>query len=271
VIDFLAHLTKERSNGASTINIRLACIHSFFRFMANRDPLVFEHCQRILSIPFKRTKSSTVEYLEPDEMKAILSAIDCKSSDGLRDYALFSLMHNTGARVQEVIDLHARAFQLERPFQVRLLGKRNKERLCPLWPETVDSLRSLLKQRGTDSKSDIPVFVSHRGERLSRYGVRYLLSKYVGKAEGKCPSLKKKRISPHTVRHSTAMHLLESGVDINTIRAWLGHVNLVTTNRYAEINLEMKRKVLEKAKPLLAGKVRASWKSKNILNWLEAL
>ena len=205
-------------------------------------------------------------------MKAILRAIDHNNLDGYRDYTLFTFMYNTGARVQEIISLPVKALQLERPSQVRLFGKGAKERLVPLWSETVSLLRCLFNQRGIGSKADALVFVNHRGHGLTRYGVRYLLTKYVKIASKSCPSLTEKNIHPHTVRHTTATHLLQSGVDINTIRAWLGHVNLITTNRYAEINLDMKRKVLDKYLPISKTKTNRPWKRKQqIIQWLESL
>lgn len=270
VISFLDYIEKKRGNSSQTRNVRLACLHSLFSYLAKQDPLILSHCRRVLAIPFKRTQSSTIDYLEIDEMKAILKAIDRSRPDGYRDYTLFTFMYNTGARVQEVINLPVRAVQLERPFQTRFLGKGAKERLVPLWPETIRLLRSLLKQRGINHKADTPVFVNHRGQTFTRYGVKYLLNKYVQLAVKKCPSLEKKHIHPHTIRHSCAMALLQSGVDINTIRAWLGHVSLITTNRYAEINLDMKRKVLDKYLPIT--KTTRPWKqNKHIIQWLESL
>lgn len=270
VVNFLDHLEKQRGNSIQTRNVRLACIHSFFHYIAVQDPLLSDHCQRILAVPFKRAPIPTVEYLEQEEIKAILAAVNRKNLDGYRDYTLFLFMYNTGARVEEVITLCTRAIQLDRPFQVRILGKGGKERLCPLWPETANLLRSLLKQRAVDLKENLPVFVNHRGELLTRYGVRYLLNKYVQIATKNCPSLEQKCIHPHTIRHSCAMALLQSGVDINTIRAWLGHVNLDTTNRYAQLNLDMKRKVLNKYLPI--GKTKRPWKqNKDLIQWLETL
>lgn len=270
VIDFLDYLEKERGNSRQTRNNRLTCLHSLFRYIANHDPLIFNHCQRILAIPLKRTKSSTIEYLEREEVKAILEVIDSTTVDGYRDYIFFSILYETGARVQEVISLPARAFQLERPFQVRFIGKGAKERLTPLWSQTAKLLRSFLKQRGISPKADDLVFVNHRGEQLTRQGIRYLLRKYVQIATKNCPSLKHKRIHPHALRHACACHLLESGVDINTVRAWLGHVNIDTTNRYARINLKMKRKVLEKHLPI--AKCKRPWKRNlQLLEWLESL
>jgi len=270
VVHFLDHLEKERRNSIQTRNIRLACIHSFSRYLTYHEPLIFDHCQRILTIPFKRTKATPVEYLEREEMKAILQAVDRASPDGYRDYTLLSFMYNTGARVQEVIHLPASALQLERPFQVRFLGKGSKERLCPLWSETANLLRCLLNQRAINLRTDALVFVNHRGQGFTRYGVQYLLSKYAYAAARHCQSLERKHIHPHTLRHTTAMHLLQSGVDINTIRAWLGHTRLETTNRYAEINLEMKRKVLDNYLPI--SKNSRPWKrSDQLIQWLESL
>ena len=270
IVHFLKNLEEERGNSPQTRNIRLACLHSFFGYLAHHEPFLLDQCSRILAIPFKRTANFVTEYLEREEMKAILETVDQKRPDGYRDYTLFSFMYNTGARVGEVISLSVRALHLERPFQARFRGKGGKERLCPLWPETAGLLRTLLKQREVHSPADVPVFVNHRGESLTRYGVRYLLSKYVQIAVKTCSSLKGKHVHPHTIRHTTAMHLLQSGVDINTIRAWLGHAHLETTNRYAEINLEMKRKVLDNYLPITKGK--SSWKpSQGLLQWLESL
>lgn len=270
VFDFLEHLEKQRNNSIQTRNIRLACIHSLFCYVARQDPSLINQCQGVLAIPFKRTPVSRAEYLEQAEIKALLTAIDRSKPDGHRDYTLLSLMYNTGARVAEVINLNVSALHLKKPYQVCISGKGKKTRLCPLWPYTVNLLRSLLKQRGVPLTSDMPVFLNHRGEVLTRYGVRYLINKYVQIAGENCPSLLGKRIHPHTIRHSTAMALLNSGVDINTIRAWLGHTRLETTNRYAEIDLKMKRKVLDKYLPV--AKTERPWKeNKNLVQWLESL
>lgn len=270
VLQFLEYMERQRNNSIQTRNVRLACLHSLFDYIATRDILLLNHCQGILAIPFKRAPVAAVEYLEQEEIKAILAAVDRRTLDGHRDYTLLFFMYNTGVRVEEVTTLRTKALQLERPFQVRILGKGRKERVCPLWPETVNLLQSLLKRRAVDAMRDVPVFVNHRGEALTRYGIRYLLDKYVRIAARNCPSLGRKHVHPHTIRHSCAMALLQSGVDINTIRAWLGHVNLETTNRYAEINLDMKRKVLNKYLPV--SETKRHWKqNKNLIQWLESL
>ena len=271
VTSFLSHIEDVRGNAASTRNIRLACIHTFVSFVAGRDPMMFDQCQRILMVPFKRIALSVVEYFEPEEMSAVLEAAGSNQRDACRDHALLLFMYTTGVRVQEAVDLRVSALQLERPYQARVVGKGNKPRICPLWRDTVTDLRALLEGRGISNTPDAYVFVNHRGEPLTRYGVRYLLTKYVHIAAEKCVSLKRKRrIHPHCLRHTTAMHMLQAGGDINTIRASLGHERLETTNRYAKVDLTAKRKVLEKFSP--ATGIARPWKgNEELLGWLESL
>ncbi len=219
VTAFLGHLQTTRSNGASTRNIRLAGIHSLFAFVAERDPMLFEQCQRILRVPFKRAAATPVEYFERQEMAAVLKAAASDDRNAGRDHALFLFMYNTGTRVQEVIDLRVEALQLERPYQARIIGKGNKARICPLWLDTAKVLRDLLSKRGIEGTPDAPVFTNNRGDRLTRYGVRYLLAKHVRVASESCHSLKgRRRIHPHCIRHTMAMHMLQAGADINTVR-----------------------------------------------------
>jgi site-specific recombinase XerD len=159
-------------------------------------------------------------------------------------------MFNTGARVQEIIDVRCCDLQLVRPFQVRLLGKGRKERVCPLWAETAEVLRNHLAERGADPTSRDPVFLNHRGARLTRFGVRYILGKHCAEAGVARPNMSKKRLHPHSMRHSTAVHLLRSGVDMVTISHWLGHASVSTTNRYAAVDLKMKQDALAKTQPI---------------------
>jgi integrase/recombinase XerD len=271
VISFLTHLERQRHNGATTRNVRLSAIHAFFRYVAARHPDRLEHCQRIIAIPFKRAQQRTVEYLEYEEIQQVLSAVDRSASDGRRDYLLLAILFNTGARVQEILDLRACDLQLTKPYQVRLLGKGRKERLCPLWPQTARLLRDFCKERRLDLHSHDPVFLNHRGDPLTRFGVRYLLRKYLDLAKDQVPGLANKRLHPHSMRHSTAVALLKAGVDLSTISQWLGHASPNTTNKYATLDLEMKRKALARIKPL-PGQRRVAWrKNRTILDWLEAL
>ena len=273
VVAFLQHLEEERGNSPSTRNVRLAAIHAFFRYLAGRHPDLLEQCQGILGVPFKRTSSRPVDYLEYDEIQAILAAVDRTTTAGRRDYALLATMFNTGARVQEVLDLRPCDLQLVRPSHARLRGKGRKERLCPLWPQTSQLLRQLLVEGGTDLGSQEPVFLNRRDEPLTRFGVRYILAKYCDRARLSTPSLVRKQLHPHSMRHSTAVHLLRSGVDLVTISHWLGHASVNTTNRYASVDLEAKRDAINRIDPGedLAPLV-AAWRSDaSILDWLEAL
>jgi site-specific recombinase XerD len=273
VIAFLRHLEEGRRNVPATRNVRLAAVHAFFGYLAGRHPERLEQCQRVLGVPFKRARPRPVEYLEYGELQAVLAAIDRGKPDGRRDYALLVTMFNTGARVQEVIDLRPCDLQLLTPFQARLLGKGRKERLCPLWPQTADVLRAFLAERGVDPRSREPLFRNHRGARLTRFGVRYILLKYWGRAKGTTPTLLHKRLHPHRMRHSTAVHLLQAGVDLVTISRWLGHASVNTTNRYATVDLELKREAIKRAKPVADDKLAAAvWRSDaSVLEWLEAL
>jgi site-specific recombinase XerD len=273
VIAFLDNLETARGNSAVTRNARLAAIHAFARFVAARYPEYLDVCQRLLAVPFKRARTRVVEYLDEDEIAAMLHAIDHTSATGRRDHALLVVMFNTGARVQELLDLRPRDLQLVRPFQVRLLGKGRKERICPLWSRTADALTALLGETGLDGASSERLFRNRCGEPLTRFGLRYLLRKYAALGHTAAPSLAHKRVHPHTLRHSAAVHLLQSGVDLVSISHWLGHASVETTNRYAVVDLETKRSALAKAGPVgNDDPALAAWRSDaSILEWLEAL
>ena len=230
VVDFLQHLETDRHNLVATRNVRLAAIHAFFRYCATEAPARLEHCQRVLAVPFKRSRSRPIEYFDYPEIEAVLTSVDRTTADGRRGYALLATMFNTGARVHEIVAPCVRDLQLEALPHVRLFGKGRKERLCPLWPQTADLLRALLAERGQDLPLDQPVFRNHRAGRLTRFGVRYLLAKYCTRPTGGTPTLGTKRLHPHSMRHSTAVHLLRAGVDITTISHWLGHASVTTTS-----------------------------------------
>ena len=273
VTAFLQSLEVDRNNRVSTRNVRLSAIHSFFRYLGGHHPEHLEQAQRILSIPFKRTGTRVIEYLEFEEIQAVLKAVDLDEVNGCRDLALLSLMFNTGARVSEVVDLNAPDLHLTAPCSILLRGKGRKERTCPIWPETARLLEKLIQQHDLPPSQLAPLFLNDRGGRLTRFGVRLILMKYVAKAKSRLPSLKHKRLHPHSLRHSTATHLLRSGVDLSTIANWLGHVSVNTTNKYLSIDLEAKRQALAKAKPLLkARRSPARWRQdRNLIAWLTAL
>jgi integrase/recombinase XerD len=271
ILAFLSYLEVDRHNTASSRNVRLAAIHAFFQYLAGRHPEHLDHCQRIVGIPFKRARTRTIDYLEYEEIKQLLSCIDQSTLDGQRDYVLVASLFNTGARVQEIINLRARDIQFTKPYQIRLFGKGRKERFCPLWPQTARILHSLCMKRRIEITSDEHIFVNHRGESLTRFGVRYLLKKYMGKAKETLPELAQKRLHPHSLRHSTAIALLKSGVDLTTIGQWLGHSSPGTTNKYASIDLDIKRKALARVKPPTEHRSNAWQKNNTILDWLDAL
>ncbi len=273
VLDFLDYLEAERQNQSATRNVRLAAIHAFARYCATLYPDRLDQCQRILAVPFKRTGSRPIEYFEYDEIQAVLATVDRTTADGRRDYALLAIMFNTGARVQEIVALRRCDLDLEPRPKVRLFGKGRKERVCPIWPQTAALLGTLLAEHPGQMFPEAFIFLNHRGYQLTRFGVRYLLEKYCSRARTAAPSLRTKRLHPHSMRHSTAVYLLKSGVDIITISQWLGHASVAVTNRYATVDLDMKRKAIDAVKPLDSpSSVLAPWRTDaSIIKWLEAL
>jgi site-specific recombinase XerD len=274
VVAFLAHLETNRSNAIQTRNNRLSTLRTFFRYVANREPMLLTQCQRVCAIPNKRTGHKSIEYLEDREVNALLEQVDQDSRNGARDYALLLFLYNTGARAQEVVDLKVDDLRRDVPYQVKLTGKGRKERICPLWPETVAALRTCLEHRETDTARIPSVFLNANGEAITRFGIRYIVRRYAAEAAERCPSLKSKKISPHSVRHTTAMHLLQSGNDLSVIKDWMGHADINTTHAYVEIDMKMKRKALEASQPpdvTTRKKKRPKWLEPSILKWLDDL
>ena len=203
-------------------------------------------------------------------MKAILSQPDRSTIEGQGDHTLLSLLYNTGARIQEALDVCPKAVHFDTPACVRLYGKGRKERISPLWPETVSLLQSLL-QRQTRAV-DQPIFINRYGQPLGASGVRFKLAEYVAAATQIAPGLQSKHVTPHSFRHATAVHLVAAGVDVTVIRSWLGHVSLDTTNHYAQANLETKRKALEQLDRSRHPNNSPSWKrEEGVLAWLDTL
>ncbi len=270
VVAFLSHAEHERGGTIGTRNCRLAAIRSFFNFVAARDPGSIAQCVEILNIPVKRGPVSEPCYLDPAEVTAILAQPDRSTLKGMRDHALLSFLYNSGARIQEALDLCPDAIRFDSPSCVRLTGKGRKERICPLWPETVMLLQKLLDRQ--PRAPDQRLFVNRYGEPLSASGVRFKLAAYVKAAAETMPTLRDKHVTPHAFRHATAVHLISAGVDVTVIRSWLGHVSLDTTNHYARANLETKRKALEQVSvPETPGR-QPSWKrDTSVLAWLDTL
>jgi site-specific recombinase XerD len=266
---FLNHTEQERGDTIGTRNCRLAALRSFFGFVAGRDPSAISQCAEILHIPTKRAPIHAPSYLEPQEIKAILAQPDCRTSEGLRDHALLSFLYNTGAHIQEALEVRPQAIRFDSPACVRLYGKGRKERLCPLWPETVSLLRSLLRR--LPRAENEPIFVNRYGAPLNASGVRFKLAQYVEAAGKIVPSLASKHVTPHSFRHATAVHLVAAGVDITVIRSWLRHVSLDTTNHYAQANLETKRKALDRLDTSRPSKLPRWKRDESVLAWLDAL
>lgn len=236
VLGFLRHLDEVRHNHTRTRNQRLALLHSFFDYVAGRAPEILAVAERVAAIPTKRAAPTETRFLERDEVGALFAAIPSRGRHALRDRVLLLFLYNTGARVQEAVDLRMRDLDLAPTPRARLHGKGDKWRTCPLWAETARQLGELL---GGSSVPDRAVFQSSHGQPLTRFGVYKLVRRHTRGLEARHG-----RIGPHIFRHTTAMHLLEAGVEVNVIRGWLGHVSLDTTNRYAEINMRAKEAAL---------------------------
>jgi integrase/recombinase XerD len=270
VLDFLDHVENTRGCSPRTRNARLAAIRALFGFMAREEPTLLLLVQTIRAIPLKRTEHKTVDYLEDKEMQALLNALDLTSRTGVRDKALLLLLYNTGARVSEIVQLKVTDLHLDGAAQLNLLGKGKKYRSCPLWPETLQALRDYLKQRTAKDPAVQMLFLNANGSPVTRFGVRYIISQYAAKAQSQCPSLTAKTVTPHTIRHTTAMHLLRAGNDVNMVSYWLGHADINTTHIYLEIDMEMKRRMLQTTEAP-AVKKTLPWQKPDILLWLTAL
>ena len=242
VLAFLEHLEVERGNRANTRNCRLAAIRGFVEHLLRHDNSRAAGYQRILAIPTKRTKIRAIDYLEPEHVRAVLAKPDRKTKLGQRDYALLLFLYNTGSRIGEALAVRLADLRLSPPRHVRICGKGSKERICPLWPETAAALRRLEALVGDAS---LPIFRNARGGPLTRDGAAYILAKHVELAARDTPALRRRHITPHVLRHSCAVALLQAGLDVTVIRDYLGHASVATTGRYISTNIDMKRKALD--------------------------
>jgi len=270
VLAFLRHSEEERKVTIGTRNCRLAALCSFFKFVADREPLAAAQCAAVLRIPTKKAPRSEVNYLDAEEVAAIMKQPDRSTLGGQRDHALFALLYNTGARIQEALDLCPQSIRFRSPAQVTLFGKGRKERICPLWPETADLLAALLKRQ--PRPDDQPIFLNRYGQPLGAAGVRFKLEHCVQQASEHMPTLKGKRISPHTFRHTMGVAMITAGVDVTVIRSWLGHVSLDTTNHYARANVETKRLALQGVDVSTRPTKPSRWKrDPELMTWLNSL
>jgi len=272
VREFLLELEEQRRCSVRTRNQRLAAIHALARFIGQHSPEHIEWCGQVRGIPFKKHAHVQVTYLEKAEMDALLAAPDRQTAQGCRDYTLLLFLYNTGARADEVAQLTIANLDLCKVprrdhSSAQIRGKGNKRRRCPLWPQTVNEIGPLIIGRAAHEA----VFLNRCGQPLTRFGIHTLVERYVRRVSAQMPILATKRVSPHTIRHTTATHLLRAGVDINTIRAWLGHVLLETTNIYTEIDLEMKAKALASCEVTENKRVKRWREDKGLMAFLRTL
>ena len=261
---FTQHLEQVRHCGPATINQRLAALRAWACFVSTHRPEYLEWSRQLQTIHLKKYTPSPVSYLEKEEMKALLAAPDRHHSQGFRDYALLQFLYNTGARASEAACLTVGDLDLAAP-SVTLHGKGRKIRQCPMWNVTASALREVVGHRSVTQG----VFLNRHGQSLTRYGIHILVKRYARLAAVKAPTLLTKRVGPHSMRHSTAMALLHSGVDINTIRIWLGHVSLQTTYIYAESDLRMKAKALARCEAPLLPKGNKRSEAKGLMGFLK--
>ena len=267
VRSFLKHLETRRGCCIATRNQRLAAVRAFAHFLGSHSPEHLGWAAEIRSVPFKKSSTEAIGYLEKPEMDAVLDAPDRSTQQGKADYAVLLFLYNTGARASEAAGVKIADLNLEDFPSVRFAGKGNKVRYCPLWALTVQTLRDLVTGRAAQE----PVFLNRCRQPMTRFGIYFLVQRSVEKASQRVGSLRTKSVSVHSIRHTTAVHLLRSGVDINTIRAWLGHVSLDTTHIYAQVDLQMKQKALQHCE-IIGRRQTKLWKSKRkVMEFLKAL
>jgi integrase/recombinase XerD len=274
VLEFLHMIETERRNHVATRNQRLAALHTFYRYIAVHHPEMLAEAERVEAIPSKRCPAPRTIFLEREEIDALFKALPKDGAHALRDRALLMTLYNSGARVQEVADLHVGDVDLDGPFRVRLHGKGDKWRSCPLWPETVDLLKELDTVQSGDAT--LPLFTSHHFRPLTRFGIYKLVKRHTKSLDTGALGRKSNGVSPHVFRHSLAVGLLEQGVDVNVIRGWLGHVSLDTTHRYAEINLRTKQAAVAACLPPVDSSdthlQTSGWhKDQDLIKWLCSL
>lgn len=275
VVEYLVWLEEKRNCSISTRNQRLAVFRSFFHYVSTQAPETLHLCQKIFNIPTKKNRKQVMNYLSPEGLHLLLKQPDISTRQGRRDYALLTLLYDSAARVQELADLRVRDIRFEGPANVTLQGKGRKTRVVPITTKTISILKHYLNENGwlaTTASLDFPVFTNSRKFKLSRAGIAYILKKYVEAATKINRGLIPKLVSPHSLRHSKAVHLLRSGVPLIYIRDFLGHISVTTTEIYAKVNVEETRKALECAYEIPSQKLIPDWeKDKGLMNWLTDL
>lgn len=269
---FLYDMEIGRGNSISTRNQRLTALHVFYEYLGRTVLEMLPTCAKVAAIPLKRCPLPQMKFLERDEVQAMFACIPDQGRLSVRDRALLMFLYNTGARVSEVAQLTVGQLDLQSPASVRLLGKGSKWRTCPLWSQTAKALQTMLDERAKGLPSEIPVFVGVSQAPMTRFGIYKRIRHYATLWEASASSVTSTRVTPHVFRHTTAVHLLEAGVEVNVIRGWLGHVNLETTNRYAEITIRMKAEALKLCEPVATTPRKATWQDDaTMLAWLSSL
>ena len=271
---FLYWLEKDKNYSIASVNQRLAAIKAFYRFIASENPELLKYCSSILAIKSKKVEIKPMNYLSIAAMKKLLNAPDSKSRYGIRNKALLTLLYDSGARVQEIADLKINDLNLNNPSTVKLKGKGNKTRIVPIMPQTTLILTNYLESENWfNRKENLKLlFFNKSNNKLTRAGISYILSKYVKILKKEYPEIFSIKISPHTLRHSKAMHLLEANVNLIYIRDFLGHVSVTTTEIYAKVNPEIKRKAIEKTAYQFSSEIKYSKKEKNdLIKWLKEM
>lgn len=271
IISFLDWLILNRNCSVSTRNQRLACLHTFFRFVQIGHPDLLFECKKILEIPFLKKHTPVISYLSIDDVKLLLKQPDLTKSSGRRDLALLLILYDSGARVQEIADLTMSSLRLAPPAQVTLMGKGRKQRVVPLMANTASVIGSYIEEYGLAEPHcmQYPLFRNHQKQKMTRAGIAYILKKYADMAREKSPNFPQ-GITPHVLRHSKAMHLLEAGVNVVYIRDILGHADVSTTEIYAKANMAMKRAALEKVSHIASCNVPSWTCDKSLMEWLNS-
>ena len=269
ILNFLDYLENEKNNSISTRNQRLASIHAFCKFVQTEEPIYIDNLQKIIDIPFKKRIQKVIDYLTPEAMRILLEQPDISSRNGFRDLVIMSLLYDSGARIQELVDLKVKDIRIEAPSTVTLHGKGNKIRQVPIMTNTKKLIKQYIEKFRKSSNQYL--FESSKDKKFTRKGICYIINKYAEMAQKQLPIIPRK-ISPHQFRHSKAMHLLQSGVNLIYIRDFLGHVDIQTTEIYAKYDTETKRKAIENAYPDLVQADVPNWNEDiDLLQWLNTL
>ena len=271
IVGFLDWLEDEKGNSISTRNNRLAAIHSFFRYLQYEYPDYMDEYRNIIAVPFKKTRNQEMSYLTVEEMRLLMEQIDTTTQKGYRDYVLIYTMYESGARVSEVCNIKISDIRFSKPHSLQVLGKGNKSRTIPVSENLISKIQKYVEMNNlTKVPKDTLLFTNSQHQKLCRHGISYILSKYVEKARAKRSDLYTKAVTPHTLRHSRAMHLLQDDVNLVYIRDILGHSSVVTTERYARADSAKKREALEKSYKTFGTDNFQEWKNESVLKWLKS-